>query len=48
MKYPENHRRETYDPDRVAPEAYDDRDEVGVSIDEQDAFNNPTDRVAHL
>lgn len=43
-----NHPTETYDPERVAAEAYDDRDASGVNIDEQDAFNSPEDRVAHL
>lgn len=44
MKY----NTDPYDPDRVAPEAYDDRDEKGLNIDEQDAFNQPSDKVAHL
>lgn len=48
MRYSENHKRETYDPDRVAEEALDDRNDGSVSIDEQDAFNSPNDRVAHL
>lgn len=48
MRYNDNHQRETYDPDRVASEAYDDRNSPGVDIDEQDAFNSPEDRVAHL
>ena len=48
MKYNDNHVREDYDPDRVSPEAYDDRDTPGMNIDELDAFNSPADKVAHL
>jgi hypothetical protein len=48
MRYNDNHQRETYDPDKVAAKAYDDRDDPEVDINEQDAFNSPEDRVAHL
>lgn len=48
MRYNNNRQPSAYDPDRIAPEAYDDRDEPGVNMDEEDAFNSPEDRVAHL
>lgn len=43
-----NRATDPYDPDRVAPEAYDDRDEPGLNIYDQSGFNQPEDAVAHL
>ncbi len=47
-RYPDNYEREVYDPDRVASEAYDDRDEQGVNIYDDAGWNDPSDCHAHL
>jgi hypothetical protein len=48
MRYNDNYQRELYDPSTVEESALDDRNRSNENIDEQDAFNNPEDRVAHL
>jgi len=48
MKYSNNYDYGEYDPNRVESKALDDRNDGSVSMDEQDAFNSPEDRVAHL
>lgn len=49
MRYNDNYQRDFYDPDCNETGAYDDRnDEMTPDMNEQDAFNSPADRVAHL
>lgn len=48
MRYNDNYQRELYDPSTVDEGAYDDRCRSNRDIDEEDAYNEPEDRVAHL
>jgi hypothetical protein len=48
MQYNDNYQRDDRDPSTVAPKALDDRNRSNRNIDEEDAFNSPEDRVAHL
>ncbi|WP_186310961.1 hypothetical protein [Halorubrum depositum] len=44
----DNYYPDFHDPEMNDKASYDDRDVPGLNIDEQDGFNTPEERVAHL